>query len=203
MEDSWPGTLAAVVHVCTRPRETIRAIVDSRPRRHVVPLVLLAGWASVLGPGVPQPWGVAGDVVFPLLGVPVVWGLGWAYAWVGRLLGGTGDAVAVRAALAWSGVPAILAFVVYVVLVAVAGADAAGDGFVGRVAERFTALAGLWVWLLGVIMLAEVHRFSLARALATSVLGSIAFTVPVVLLLALAVVVGILFFDLAPRVLGH
>ena len=189
-DDRWPGTLAAAVLVCTSPRATIRAIVASAPRRHVVPLLLLAGFAGVLGPDRAQPFGVAGAVLLPFAAVPVVWGLGCAMAWVGRRLGGRADAVAVRAVLAWSGVPAILALGVRLVLVAALGAEAVADGFVARWNEVFAGLVGIWVWGLNLVLLAEVNGFSLVRAFATSLLGSLAFALPIVLVVTAALLLA-------------
>jgi hypothetical protein len=189
---TWPGALAAAVLVCTRPRATIRAIVDSDPRRYVVPLVLLAALLGSVGPGRPRPWGTPVAVLLSAVAVPVVYGLGWTFAVVGRWLGGRGDAAAVRAALAWSQVPAIFAFLVRLALLVAFGPEALEAGFLARVVQEFTHLATLWVWGLGIVTVAEVHRFSLVRAFVTTCLGSLVFALPVALAIAVATAVAML-----------
>jgi hypothetical protein len=199
--DGWPGAFAAAVLVCTSPRATIRTIVATEPRRHVVPLVLMTGLAGLFAPERPQLFSPVGLVLVLLLAVPTVWIFGRIFASVGRFLGGTGDAVAVRAGMAWSGVPAILAFLVRLALLLVVGREALLDGFGARVTGLFNGFIGLWVWALDVIMLSEVHRFSLGRALLTTFLGSLVFALPVVLLVAIGVASAMLGLDVAPGLL--
>jgi hypothetical protein len=171
----------------------MRAILDSDPRRYVVPLLLLAALASALGPvGDLQPiWGPTVTVVLAFLRVPIVWLMSYPLAWAGHLFGGTGDAVAVRAAIAWAGAPAIFAAIIRMALLATLGADAAEEGFVVRAVDRFLDLADLWVVLLGLVTLAEAHRFSVLRALATSLLGSVVFVLPVVLVVVVLTMAGL------------
>jgi hypothetical protein len=168
----------------------MRAIIDSDPRRHVVPLVLLSGLAGGLGPDHPA-WGILGTIALAVAGLPVVWMLGFVLARAGRLLGGTGDAVAVRAAIAWAGVPGILGTLVWLTVVAAFGRATLADEFAGRVAVRFSRLADVWVMVLGLVTLAEAHRFSVVRAFGTTVLGTLVLVVPLVIAVLIVVSTGL------------
>jgi hypothetical protein len=169
----------------------MRAILDSDPRRHVIPLLLLSGLAASVAPQPYQPWGIVGAIALAVVGVPIVWVIALAFAWSGRLLGGTGDAVAVRAAIAWARMPAILAAILRLALLATFGRDALDDGFLGGVASRFLDLADLWVLALGLITLAEAHRFSVIRAFGASVLGSLLFVLPLAIAVLIAGTTGL------------
>jgi len=54
----------------------------------------------------------------------------------------------------------------------------------------FAGLVGIWVWGLNLVLLAEVNGFSLVRAFATSLLGSLAFALPIVLVVTAALLLA-------------
>src|SRR5439155_17205593 len=111
-----PSRLNPWVSLWLRPRPTMRQILDTDPRRMVVPLVLLYGVLSGLTiatfPALPEfvpraIVGAVGVVVLPLLGLVALYLGGFLLRLTGGWLEGQGDAVAVRCALAWSCVPGL------------------------------------------------------------------------------------------------
>jgi len=115
--------------------------------------------------------------------------------WSGRALGGVGNAITVRAALAWSGVPQICLSVVTLLMTVGSGISQtlmpsmpAANGSAGAAASPFTLMNGLeaiisvWSFILMLQCVGEVHRFSAWRALG-------AFVLPGVILSAIAILI--------------
>ncbi len=156
------------------PGPSIERIVATRPHHLVWPLAILATIGSLYGTMV----GLAGASPFAgsrfWLGL-VVFGAVYAIvslyvsalilSWVGRLLGGRASALTVRAALAWSGVPTILGFVVILLIGILAGGGTPARSAIGLLVFLF----GLWSIIIFVKMLARVAHFSVWRAIATYV----------------------------------
>jgi Yip1 domain len=178
----------------TRPRATMRQILDTDPRGRVILLTVLAGVVTALSlqsqPRLLELLPLEGGTLFlvALLAAPI-WLLivlyvgGFLVAVVGGWLGGVGDGVAVRAAIGWSYVPtlwaALLLIPQYVLL----------DGWrlePSDLQENPAALAvlgllgllqiviGFWAVVIHVKCIGEAHRFSAWRALATLILSGIA-----------------------------
>lgn len=107
----WPW-----LTILIQPRKTIHKIVDSDPQRYVVILAILAGIANAFS----QSRDVTGDslplslVLLFIIGAGALGGLlglwisGGILTWTGEWFGGKASSEYVRAAMAWSAVPAIL-----------------------------------------------------------------------------------------------
>ncbi len=192
------ATDAPWLTIWTEPRRTIRQIVDRDSSHGVLLIAALAGALSTLEArwmampthpaGVTWPLFVAISAGFgALLGIVALYIDGFLLKWTGAMLGGVANYAEVRAALAWSEIPAIAAVVIGIVavLLGVAGPMAPG---MSPMARRGTGLEllhlalGAWSFVLSLKCLGEVHRFSAWRAL-----GSI-----IVLLLAIVVVIFVL-----------
>ena len=122
MADAAGNSITSFFTIWTEPRATMRRIVDTDPTRNVVALAAigpgisaLAGqWSKALGSNanlsVLWPlWVAASVVVQAAIGVLFLFIFGAIFKWSGSLLGGVASRVEVRAALAWSQVPAIAA----------------------------------------------------------------------------------------------
>lgn len=186
--------------IWSRPRRTIRAIVDSKPRSMVIVLVVVSASLSVL-----DHWAWGSPVAFKIgttaisavpsqtwllinLGTPLAASLlavlllylgGALIRWAGSLMDGTATAVEVRAAIAWSTVPAIAGSLIYLGFVCV------GEGAPASI--HFGDMAPLWQWMIRVgwifallsiwrlVILAkcigEVHRFSAWKASAAGLVA--------------------------------
>lgn len=183
----WTGSWLTIWF---RPRATIRRIVDSDPRRFVLGIVWIAGALTVLNsqvtaaaidlprnaPHMPR-LGSTGIAVAAfacgVLSVVLLYGLGALYRWAGSMLGGTATAVEVRAALAWAQVPGLYLMIATITAAALGLYTPA----VPHSASPFSlieSIIGLWVFVISLKCLGEVHRFSAWRALGTIMLGTFA-----------------------------
>ncbi|MCA9938385.1 MAG: YIP1 family protein [Anaerolineales bacterium] len=111
------------VSIWTKPRETIRWIVDTDPTRHVILLAALTGIAQSLNRAANRNMGdsltvlaLLGIAVFigPIGGVISIHIMGALLRWSGSLLGGQATSEEVRAAIAWSSVPIIWALLLWI-----------------------------------------------------------------------------------------
>ena len=206
------------VAIWMSPRETIKKIVNRDPRHQVIMLGALAGGLAMLNfflgaalgftPIPPSARLVSYlpilTLVSPFLGA--VFGLLGLYIgaflmdWSGRALGGIGNAVTVRAAVAWSQVPQIcLAVAMLLILLGTGVWQAlvpslpdpnAASAAAAAAAKHFTPARGvesiisIWSFILMLHCVGEVHRFSAWRALG-------AFLLPGAIFIGIAVVVKI------------
>lgn len=190
------------ITIWTRPRATIRRIVETDVHYRVVFLAMLAGalsrletrWALV--PGTP------GSAAFPMLVVfSVVIGAiagiiglyinGVLLKWSGSMLGGIATYADVRAALAWAEVPVIVAVSIGILSILI-GTGGPLMPFGGSGADTslsvslLHAVFGIWSFILVLKCVGEVHRFSAWRALAAIVLVAVAIVIVLAILILFA-----------------
>jgi len=196
------------------PRATIRKIVEADPRRFAVGIAWIAGALAALdlemqfnsgqaSPNMPDfviNWlgsigslGLAG-LAFSLgvMGVIMLYLLGFLYRWSGGVLGGTAKAVEVRAALAWTQAPAIYVTILGVAIAILIPEAAARQPGAPPTIPWWSLVRiplGFWVFAISLKTLGEVHRFSAWRALTAMMLGNFALGVALLLGIA-AVMVG-------------
>ena len=208
-----PQPLASMASIMVRPRATMRAILDHLPDRMVIPLVLAATVAGSLGDaelsGVTDAAGenlvlvvlitIAGLLVGTLIALGIFYLLSWSATFIGRFLEGTGDARAVRSALAWGLVPIVWSLLYEIPMMLTfprsptlrVGADRAAWSFDPGVFEGGCAVVFVYValelvslaWWLTVTSntLAEAHGFSAWKGLGTLLLTMVS---PIIVLLA-------------------
>jgi hypothetical protein len=200
MEDDVARWIVPFFSIWVLPRTTIRRIVEANPRKFVTAIGWITGALGALVfeveagnaaalTSIPR-WAVAmGPVTLAmsaftlgLAGVGIIHALAFVFRWAGSLLGGVGDLIDVRAAVAWSWLPLMVLAIVAVIAAISAPATnswaapttpAAYQLPYSRVAE-----AGLMVWTLFLTTqtLGEVHRLSTRRAAGTLAVGTIAIT---------------------------
>jgi hypothetical protein len=201
-----------LLRIWAEPRATIRSIVDSDPRRGVIPITLLGGalgslessWFTALGrPEAITPlWplrvaaGAAFGAVWAVVGL---YGIAWASRLFCRMLGGVAGAAEMRAAMAWSTVPAITASIISIASV-LAGTvtpprfTQSGIHFVDRSSIELGLLNFvllMWGFVVELKCVGEVNRFSAWRSLG-ALLMMIGVTVAILLLVLFAA--GLLLF---------
>ena len=190
MANGAGGSITPFFTIWTEPRATIRRIVDTDPTRNVIALAAFGSGISALSGqwskafandanlSVLWPLWVAVIVAFSAaLGVLSLYIGGVVLKWSGSLLGGVASRVEVRAALAWSQVPAIAAGIVLLVAVLMgvpvplqrhAPLSQIDPAFYKvMVAE---GVLGFWGFIISLKCLGEVHRFSAWRALAATLI---------------------------------
>jgi Yip1-like protein len=199
---NWTTTSSAFLSIWYRPRATIRRIVEVNPRDGVLMLVVvvaLAGAVSGLMTRSPTAFTIAGKPIgwfsqhqlrlynlsmligWPLVAIVFLYLNGALIRWSGSLLGGKATAVEVRAALAWSTIPAFARSVIYGIAAA-AGLVTAFQPEPGRFPFHdlvrssfqfggvFVVLA-IWQLIVGLKCIGEVHHFSAWKALGARIIA--------------------------------
>jgi Yip1 domain len=184
MANDVADSISPFFSIWIEPRATIRRIVDSDPTRLVLALAaigpainsLISQWSAVISgtahPSVLWPLWVAFSVaVQAVFGILFLYIFGAVFRWSGSLLGGTATSVEVRAALAWSQVPAIVAEII--LLFAMFAGVPMPKMLPGRLPLIDPAfykvlvvegVLGIWGFIISLKCVGEVHRFSAWRA---------------------------------------
>jgi hypothetical protein len=212
MADAAGGSITPFFTIWTEPRATIRRIVDTDPTRNVVALAAigpainaLAGqWSKAMDStanlSVLWPLWVAFNVAFQaVLGVVFLYIGAVILTWSGGLLGGVASRVEMRASMAWSQIPGIVAEIGLLVAVltgvpvpqAMGGASPHFDPAFYKVLVIEVVLA-LWGGIVGLYCIAEVHRFSAWRAFCATLIPA----------LVVMVVLALIFF-VVYAIVGH
>ncbi|MDA8021017.1 MAG: YIP1 family protein [Thermoanaerobaculia bacterium] len=208
-----PEELNPFKTVWIRPRETVRWLTATNPELHVVLLACIAGIGSSLdraslrnvGDTTPVPVIVTiACLVGPLGGLITLWAGSHLIRLSGSWIGGVGNRVHIKTAMAWALVPAIAALPLWIPQLALFGSEM----FTAKT-PRLDASPWLWIPFLGIglveivlgvwnivllcKMVAEVQGFRSAwRGLANVVLAAAIILVPlVVLVIIVAMAIGL------------
>lgn len=185
--------------IWTRPRATMREILDTDPERMVVALAMLGGFSQSLDKASLRNVGEFFSVPVIILIAAIagsIGGLIWLYAvgglvrWTGRWIGGHAPAAHVRAAIAWPSVPLVWGLLIWIPELAVAGRElfTRETPYLDAHPGAALALAGLalievaiGVWTVVVFLkcLGEAQGFSAWKALGNILLAFAVFAVPV------------------------
>lgn len=195
------------VAIWFRPRAAMRQILATDPRRLVHSLAVLGTTLSLLlgyvQPLALLPQTATGMLVFKIV-TGILGGLLGLYlgagltTMTGRWLGGRGAFTEVRAASAWSCVPAIWSGLLLLPLVTFAGADGLNldpQRMMGEPVSMALFFAvgagrvtiGIWRFFTSLKCLAEAHRFSAWRAFGAVLLAIVIVAIPLGFLLAVLV----------------
>jgi signal peptidase I len=168
-----------------RPRETVERILATNPRRHVV---LLAGLAAI--PAFLTEWIAAAPttdildwrimlagVALGATGVVALYVNAFFLRWSGKLIGGHASTLELRAALAWSSVPNVIALAICLVSLAalrlLAGASEPIAPALSVTLQAVTSVLGLWSLIAMMLMLARIQHFGFWRTVINFALGSL------------------------------
>ena len=175
--------------VWLHPRNTIKAILKYDPKYMVLPLAALAGIANnaldfeatdVLVGGSSF---IGSAFVAALLGIVSLYISGSLLSFTGRWLKGKANALKLRAAIAWAGVPVIASLVLFIPLFF--ALNSSSMGIIGLSSIAFVVL-GLWSLVLQVGMISEIQGFSIWKAILNIILAIIVIAVPLLILAVLA-----------------
>jgi hypothetical protein len=182
--------------IWTRPRATIRRIADTDVRYHVTFLAILSGaliwlerrWSNPSPAAAFPMLVVLAVIVGAMAGILELYINGALLKWAGAALGGVGSYAEVRAALAWSRVPVIVAVAIGIlaILLGTDGPMLGGPEISnsGASVTLLHAVLVLWGFIVMLKCVGEVHRFSAWRAL-----GSILLLVATILFVLVALIV--------------
>jgi hypothetical protein len=185
--------------IWVRPRRTIRRIVDSDPQHQVILLAVLDGIILVLGQALSKHLGdtLSLPVIFlicavagPIVGIALLYVVGALMHWIGGRFGGRGSLAEIRAAFAWASVPSVWSQILWIPQFIIFGKDLFTSA-TPRIATNLFVTLGLigllgvqlaiapWAFVMFLICLSEVHRFSIWKALATTVVCILVLFVPI------------------------
>ena len=186
MANDLADSISPFFSIWIEPRATIRRLVDSDPTRNVLALAaigpainsLISQWSAVINgtthPSVLWPLWVAFSVAIQAaFGILFLYIFAAVFRWSGSLLGGTATGAEVRAALAWSQVPAIVAEIILLfALFAGVPMPKMLPGRLPLIDPAFykvmvvEGVLGIWGFIISLKCVGEVHRFSAWRAFA-------------------------------------
>ena len=186
MANGVADSISPFFSIWIEPRATIRRLVDSDPTRNVLALAaigpainsLISQWSAVINgtthPSVLWPLWVAFSVAIQaVFGILFLYIFAAVFRWSGSLLGGIATSVDVRAALAWSQVPAIVAEIILLfALFAGVPMPKMLPGRLPLIDPAFykvmvvEGVLGICGFIISLKCVGEVHRFSAWRAFA-------------------------------------
>ncbi|MBS0604287.1 MAG: YIP1 family protein [Verrucomicrobia bacterium] len=173
------------LRIWTEPKKTIRSIVNTDSKYgflilsaiYGLPLAFNLAQSIALASVIPV-WAVliGSLVVCTFLGMIGISISAWLLQFTGRWIGGKGNFQSVRAAVAWSNVPNFVTVLMWIVLLGVFGAqvfnkDFSETQFIGYQAGilflvmLIESIVSIWGFIILLNGLAEVHGFSVWRAL--------------------------------------
>lgn len=200
------GTDHPFLTIWLSPRDTIRTIVATDPRRFVQSIVMLGGIFEALDRMVSRN---AGDLlsfpvillialmVGPLSGVLGLYISAALLRWTGKWMGGSATSEAIRAAAAWGSVPLLAGNLLWLPALAIGGhdiftaemANTSGPAALGLLAIWLVQMvAAVWSIFTGLHCLGEVQGFSAWKALGNVLLAGLVILVPIVLLAAIVLI---------------
>lgn len=174
------------------PRQTVANVLARNPRQGIIPLSFVKGSAQIFGSvslyhlgNHMEAWAIllmTAVLAFPA-GYVGIYVQGWIYEVVGYLLGGQGKGEQTRVAAAWCCVPEILSVPANVGMLLLFGSTVFMHplpqtdnplvlGLSMVVFGLFLLSLAVWVLILALGALAEVHRFTLWRAFWTLLIPS-------------------------------
>jgi len=187
------------------PRRTIREIVNVDPKRNVLFLVVVAGIGDALNNAVEQSSGDNHDFLWIFLTVIIggaIVGIISLYIsaalieWTGHWIGGYGDSVEIRAALAWSGVTDIWIMALWIPKLLLFGDETFrkatprmdASPYLTSASWILTAIGivlGVWSMVVYCKCLGEVQGFSAWKALGNILLPGLVIIGPILLIAGL------------------
>lgn len=201
------GSLDPWLSMWTRPRATVRQLVETRPQHAALLLAALGGVAQVLDRA---SWRNLGDhygmggiflaaaVAGPIGGVLTLYLFGWLISITGRWLGGEAPPGHVRTAMAWGNLPNVAGLLLWLPALALIGREMFTSLTPQLDAQPLLALLllplglawmALAIWSLVLLLhgLGEVQGFSAWRALGSVLLAVLLVLAPIFVLGVLAV----------------
>ena len=193
-----------------QPRATIRQIVNTDPERHVLALVaansVMGALITALASALEGQLGLLFLllivlVLAPIAAVVMLYLMAVLLRWTGGWLGGVASSRDLRAAIAWGGVPSVIAGAVLLVAMLMPGLDLfptpppelqASPLLLATygLGPKIQSLAALWSVVAIIKCVGEVHGFSAWRALGSYLLAIVLLVVAMVVVVVAVTVVA-------------
>lgn len=182
--------ITPLLHIWTKPRLTIRYILESKKFAWVFLLISLAGISTVLDGASSVniadkvSTDIGGILFFSLLLGPffglVIWLFSGLLYWgIGKAFGGTATFKEMLKATAWANIPIIISLLLWIpdIQVFKLGAFSAfpppispGEGGIIIVSSILEMILSIWYIIILIKAIAEAHQFSSWKALGTAIL---------------------------------
>jgi hypothetical protein len=209
MEHAIAGTVNPWVSIWTRPRETVRYLLETDPERMVLVLAALGGISQLLdqastrnaGDTFPVTTAVLLAVLLgPAIGLFSLFLGSILVAWTGRWMGGGGSARQLRTALAWANVPLVASLLLWIPLMLGVGEEMFTSYTPRLESSPVLALMVLLLGMVGIVLaiwslvillkgVGEVQGFSAWKALGNVLLAFLVVLVPIVLMAVVAAII--------------
>ena len=185
--------------IWTKPRATMRSILDSDPKQMNILLVALGGIGSLMSSAIEESAALGLSLPVLFISIVILGAVVGIISWyiisaliklTGRWIGGAGDIVAIRSAAAWSNIPSIYLLAVSVVLMLIFGAElysSSPDSASMTISMAYalmgvgviTMVIGIWAMVIYCKILGEAQGFSAWKALLNSILAMLVIAIPV------------------------
>lgn len=202
MDNVTSKTLNPWISMWTRPRDTIRQIVDSNPEHLVLVLAAIAGFANTLNRASTKNMGdlyewplifLAAAIIGPIAGIIGLYIGGALIRWAGGWMGGDASPENIRAAMAWSGVPVIWALLLWIPELLLFGQemftteiqrieDEPGLAYVLLGFAAIEITIAIWAFIIFLKCLGQVQGFSAWKALGNTLLAMLTVIVPLAMI---------------------
>lgn len=178
------------------PRNTIRFIVENNPKQGFVwiawiyalqYLLFTIGYSFSGASWTPL---IVSLVLAPVLGLLWFYFYGWLLSFTGKWLGGQASMEHLRAAFAWSKIPSLINYPIWLFLVISSGSMFFLPGPLFTFLNLIVMAVSIWMLVLLVAMVAEVQKFSLGRAIINCFFAVLLFTVIVLVLMFISSLFG-------------
>ena len=208
-EQTQPTIKSPYLSIWFHPRKTIRHILDSDPNKHVILFAMILGMITVLDRASDRYlfdklqlpfWGfilfcTIMGVIFGPLNIYIN---AWIFRLVGSWFGGQAISREIRTAYAWTAFPRLFSLPLWIISIIIFGHDLFSETtpyisahlneymlIIFPITGVMTSL-GLWKSILFVAALAEIHQFSIWKAIVTYCLPWLVIFIPSLLLILIA-----------------
>lgn len=200
-DGSIDGLGAALRSIWFRPRHTIRWAIASRPGRDAIFMIMIAFSLkyldNVVSSGDPGTiaFGLLGSIIgipfSALIGIVVLYFMGFMHKIIGGVFGGSGDSESLRTAFAWSFVPMLLSFPLTVLVVGLFLTVPASHSIPDIVINLPFWILGFWGLVIEIAGISAAHRFSIIRAIATALITIVVLALAVLIIVQLSIMMVI------------
>lgn len=181
------------ISILTKPRDTIRAIVDYKLNYRLLILSFIYGFAGLITLASNVHLGsklsvfsifILSFVLAPLWGYILFNISAWFMLMTGKLLNGQAKFKEIRLATAWSSVPNIAIIIIWIALMLIFGSRlfllsdpqvpiSQFGIFLNFSAALIQAVASIWILVIYIIAISEVQKFSILRSIGNLILSGI------------------------------
>ena len=181
-------------NILVRPKKTLRAILEHNPNYGLFILSFVYGFTSIAGLIQNMRLGATiglYKLMIMLIIIAPIWGYiffcisSWFVFHIGKWFSGRGAYKEIRAAVAWSNVPNIVTFLIWIFLIIIFKKDLFSNVIFEPIKNKMLSnifltvmviqfVANIWMIVLYFVNIAEAHQFSIWKSFFTIILWIVA-----------------------------